>query len=59
MTRMEEYQALRAELETAPDSMETVAERALAREKTCRKKRRTWGVPVGSLAACFALSCYW
>lgn len=55
MTRMEEYQALRAELETAPDAMETVAERALAREKTCRKKRRIWGVPVGSLAACFAL----
>lgn len=55
MTRMEEYQALRAELETAPDAMEAVAERALAREKTCRKKRRIWGVPVGSLAACFAL----
>ena len=55
MTRMEEYQALRQELETAPDAMETVAERALAREKTCRKKKRVWGIPVGSLAACFAL----
>lgn len=55
MTRMEEYQALRAELETAPDAMETVAERALTREKTCRKKRQIWGVPAGSLAACFAL----
>lgn len=55
MTRMEEYQALRAEMETAPDAMEAVAERALARETTCRKKTRIWGVPVGSLAACFAL----
>ena len=55
MTRMEEYQALRQELETVPEAMETVAERALAREKTCRKKKRVWGIPVGSLAACFAL----
>lgn len=55
MTRMEEYQALRAEMETAPDAMEAVAERALARETACRKKTRIWGVPVGSLAACFAL----
>ena len=55
MTRMEEYQALRQELETVPEAMEIVADRALAREKTCRKKRRIWGVPVGSLAACFAL----
>ena len=38
MTRMEEYQALRQALETVPEAMETVAERALAREKTCRKK---------------------
>ena len=36
MTRMEEYQALRQALETVPEAMETVAERALAREKTCR-----------------------
>lgn len=55
MTRMEEYQALRQALETVPEAMETVAERALAREKTCRKKKRVWGIPVGSLAACFAL----
>ena len=55
MTRMEEYQALRQELETVPEAMETAAERALTREKTCRKRKRVWGVPVGSLAACFAL----
>lgn len=55
MTRMEEYQALRQELETVPEDMETAAERALTREKTCRKRKRVWGVPVGSLAACFAL----
>ena len=55
MTRMEEYQALRQELETVPEAMETVTEKALAREKACRKKKRIWGVPVGSLAACFAL----
>ena len=55
MTRMEEYQALRQELETTPEAMETVADRALAREKACRKKKRIWGVPAGSLAACFAL----
>ena len=55
MTRMEEYQALRQELETVPEAIETVTNRALAREKACRKKKRIWGVPVGSLAACFAL----
>ena len=55
MTRMEEYQALRAELETAPEALENTVERALTREKTCRKKKRFWGIPVGSLAACFAL----
>ena len=55
MTRMEEYQALRAELETAPDAMETVADRALTRERACRMKKRVWGIPVGSLAACFSL----
>ena len=55
MTRMEEYQALRAELETAPEALENTVERALTREKTCRKKKRVWGIPVGSLAACFAL----
>ena len=38
MTRMEEYQALRAELETAPEALENTVERALTREKTCRKK---------------------
>lgn len=55
MTRMEEYQALRQELETVPEAIETLTNRALAREKACRKKKRIWGVPVGSLAACFAL----
>lgn len=55
MTRMEEYQALRQELETVPEDIETLTNRALAREKACRKKKRIWGVPVGSLAACFAL----
>ena len=55
MTRMEEYQALRKEPEVLPEALETTAERVLAREKACRKKVRIWGVPAGSLAACFAL----
>lgn len=54
MNRMEEYQTLLNELEILPEELETTAERAVTRENTSRKKRRSWTVSFGSLAACFA-----
>lgn len=54
MNRNEEYRALLRELETTPPALDTAVERALKRHRAARK-RRLWGIPVGSLAACFAL----
>ena len=54
MNRNEEYRALLQELDTTPPALDTAVERALKRHRAARK-RRLWGIPVGSLAACFAL----
>ena len=53
MTRNEEYQALLQELETTPATLDGAVERALRRRKRDRRLR-LFGVPAGSLAACFA-----
>ena len=53
MTRNEEYQALLQELEATPPALDGTAERALRRRKRDRRLR-LFGVPAGSLAACFA-----
>lgn len=52
MTRNEEYQALLQELEPTPAALEGTAERALRRRRRDRRLR-IFGVPAGSLAACF------
>ena len=54
MNRNEEYRALLQELETTPPALDTAVDRALKRHRAARK-RRLWGIPVGSLAACFLL----
>ena len=54
MNRNEEYRALLQELETTPPALDTAVERAMERRRAARK-RRLWGIPVGSLAACFLL----
>ena len=54
MNREEEYRALEKELENLPESLETVVQRAAARKKNLQKKRRVFGIPAASLAACFA-----
>lgn len=54
MNRNEEYRALLQELETTPPALDTAVERALKRHRAARK-RRLWGIPAGSLAACFLL----
>lgn len=54
MNRNEEYAVLLRELETTPPALDTAVERALKRHRAARK-RRLWGIPVGSLAACFLL----
>ena len=53
MTRNEEYQVLLQELEATPPALDGTAERALRRRRRDRRLRR-FGVPAGSLAACFA-----
>lgn len=53
MNRNEEYAALLSALEETPLELEQAVERALKREKTFQRKRRAFGIPVGSLAACF------
>lgn len=53
MTRNEEYQVLLQELEATPPALDGTAERALRRRKRDRRLR-LFGVPAGSLAACFA-----
>ena len=52
MTRNEEYQALLQELEATPPALDGTAERALRRRRRDRRLR-LFGVPAGSLAACF------
>ena len=52
MNRNEEYQALLQELEATPSALDGTAERALRRQKRDRRLR-FFGVPAGSLAACF------
>ena len=54
MNRQQEYEALLRELEPTPEALDTAVDRAFARRRAARK-RRLWGVPVGSLAACFLL----
>lgn len=54
MNRNEEYLALLQELEAIPNALETTVERSLKRKSALRKRRRIFGVPAGSLAACFA-----
>ena len=53
MNRNEEYQALLQELAITPAALEGTAERALYRRRRGRRLR-LFGVPAGSLAACFA-----
>ena len=52
MTRNEEYQSLLQELEIAPPALDGTADRALRRRRRDRRLR-IFGVPAGSLAACF------
>ena len=52
MNRNEEYQALLQELEATPPALDGTAERALRRRRRDRRLR-LFGVPAGSLAACF------
>ena len=52
MNRNDEYRSLLAELESPPAALETTVERALKREKA-KQRRRIFGVPAASLAACF------
>lgn len=54
MNRNEEYAALLRELDTTPPALDTTVDRAMERRRAARK-RRLWGIPVGSLAACFLL----
>lgn len=53
MTRNEEYSALLSELERTPEGLGHTVERALKRERASRRKLRVFGIPAGSLAACF------
>lgn len=53
MNRNEEYAALLAELEQVPEALEHTVEKALNRKNTSQRKRRLFGIPAGSLAACF------
>ena len=52
MNRNEEYQALLQELEPTPPALAGTTERALRRRRRDRRLR-LFGVPAGSLAACF------
>ena len=53
MNRSQEYEALMAELANTPLELEHSVEKALERKNALQKKRRVFGVPVGSLVACF------
>ena len=52
MNRNEEYKALLQELEPVPTALDGTAERALRRRRRDRRLR-IFGVPAGSLVACF------
>ena len=52
MNRNDEYRSLLAELESPPAALETTVDRAMKREKA-KQRRRIFGVPAASLAACF------
>ena len=54
MNRMDEYTALLAELEQAPEELNNTVSKALNRKNTLQKKRRFFGTSLGGLAACFA-----
>ena len=53
MNRMEEYQALLAELEQTPEALESTVSKALTRRNALQKRWRIAGTSLGSLAACF------
>lgn len=55
MDRMQEYAMLRRELEFLPDALESIEEKALKRKIASQRKTWLFGIPAGSLAACFAL----
>ena len=52
MNRNQEYEALLQELEATPATLDGTAERALRRRRR-ERRLRIFGVPAGSLAACF------
>ena len=52
MNRNEEYKTLLQELEPVPPALDGTAERALRRRRRDRRLR-VFGIPAGSLAACF------
>ena len=53
MNRNQEYEALLQEMEATPAALDGTAERALRRRRR-ERRLRIFGVPAGSLAACFA-----
>lgn len=53
MNRKEEYAALLSELDALPEKTENSALKAIARKKHMQKAYRIFGIPAGSLAACF------
>ena len=53
MNRNQEYEALLRELEPTPPALDGTAERA-ARRLRRKRRLRVFGIPAGSLAACFA-----
>ena len=53
MNRNEEYLELLRALEDMPEQLEGTAERAVQKEKARHRKRRIFGIPTGSLVACF------
>ena len=55
MNRNKEYQDLLAELEATPPQLNYTAEKALNRQKALQRKKRVFGIPAGSLAACFTV----
>lgn len=53
MNRNAEYQSLLAELETVPDELQDVVQRADTRKRTLQKRRRLVLTPILGMAACF------
>ena len=53
MNRNEEYKALRESLEQTPSQLIDTVDRALKKKTTSQRRIRIFGVPAGSLAACF------